>query len=260
MKRYFRIYKKLVRLNIAVLFAFRTTFFNNIISSTLWSVFPILTTFLLTSKSKHFYSWTTNDLYLLTAYFTFFLGLFYTLFGKSFKRFSRMSEFGQLDAILLKPVDSQFMISFWHINFTNLTRMMLGIGMLVYFSRQMHLVLTVPIIASVILFTIASIILLYSIWFSILTLTVWFSQLSNLRDLLITLNMVTRYPPEMFQNVLLFIAFLPLMTIMVTPTKILLQTASVYDLIILVSLAICSLVFSRFFWKFALRYYTSAGG
>ncbi len=260
MKRYIKIYTKLLRLNIAVLFAFRTTFFNNILSSTLWSVFPILTTFLLTSKSKHFYAWTSNDLYLLTAYFTFFLGLFYTLFGKSFKRFSRMSEFGQLDAILLKPVDSQFMISFWHINFTNLARMFLGIGMLYYFSQQMHLALGLEIIANVIVFTIASTVLLYSIWFSILTLTVWFAQLSNLRDLLITLNMVTRYPPEMFQNVVLFIVFLPLMVIMVTPTKLLLQTASLNDLLILVSLSVCSLVFSRYFWKFALRYYTSAGG
>ncbi len=260
MKRYTRIYLCLLRLNLALLFAFRGTFINNVISSVLWSIFPLITTWLLTAKSKHFYSWSSDELFLLTAYFTFFFGLYNTLFGRSFKRFARLSQFGQLDTILLKPVDSQFMISFWHTNFANLARLVVGAIALFVVCQRLHVHFSLALFLEMSLFTSVGVVTLYAIWFSVLTLTIWFAQLSNLRDLLITLNGATRYPPDIFQHTLLFVFFLPLAIIIATPTKILLQKASWADMVVLVTFAGLFLLFSRLFWKFALRSYTSAGG
>lgn len=167
MKRYIRIYLCLLKLSLSQLFAFRATFFNNVISSSLWSVFPLITTALLTTKSKQFYSWSSDDLYMLTAYFTFFFGLYNTIFSRSFKRFATLSQFGQLDPILLKPVDSQFMISFWNTNFANLTRCLFGAVFLWIVCSQQHVILTPALWLVMILVTFAGLLCVYSVWFCV---------------------------------------------------------------------------------------------
>jgi ABC-2 type transport system permease protein len=226
----------------------------------LWSIFPLITTALLTAKSKHFYSWSSDELFLLTAYFTFFFGLYNILFGRSFKRFARLSQFGQLDTILLKPVDSQFMISFWHTNFANLARLVVGATTLFVVCQRLHINFSLALFIEMSLITSVGVVTLYAIWFSVLTLTIWFAQLSNLRDLLITLNGITRYPPDIFQHTLLFVFFLPLAVVIATPTKLLLQKTSWVDIALLVTCAGIFFICSRLFWRFALRSYSSAGG
>jgi ABC-2 type transport system permease protein len=240
----------------------RDTLVNNIISSILWGAFPFISILLLTAKTKTFYGWTRDELYLLTGCFIFFIGIFLTLFGRSFKRFAVLADFGYLDETLLKPVDSQFLISFWMINFVNLFRIVFGIVLMITMGIKLHVHVS-P--GSGILFAgsiIAGIFLLYSIWFITLTFTVWFPKLSNLRDLLITFNSITRYPPEVFQSLyfLLYLFFLPLTLIISIPAKALLVKESVIQTALLFILAAVLFVASRLFWKVALRSYTSAGG
>jgi len=180
MRPYLTIYKTLLHLNLSALVAYRANFISNIISSISWGVFSIVSIVLLTSKTTVIYGWKREEILLLTTTYSVLIGLFHTLFSKNFERFSRMILYGRLDSILLKPIDSQFLISLWIVNYASLTRIILGIGLTFYFLHQLNIVLSPFIVVSYILITAMSLILLYSIWFIVATLTIWFPRLSNI--------------------------------------------------------------------------------
>lgn len=260
MKKYLKVYRTLLILNFATLNAYRGAFINSSLNTIIWGSFSIIIIFLLTSKASSIYGWTANELYILAGLYNIVIGFFHMLFSRNFERFSRVINLGQLDTILIKPLDSQFLLSFWFINYTSLIRIFLGIGTIVYiltiFDKPFNflsLFLFIPL-------CILSLIMLYSIWFIICTLLIWFTNLSNLIDLLYEVNSVARFPQEMYrgfgQTVLLFL--FPLTILLTTPAKSLLSRLTFFDVLITLILSLSLLVVSRAFWKFALRFYTSA--
>jgi ABC-2 type transport system permease protein len=260
MKKYFRIYQTLLHLNLSSLVAYRVNFTTNLISSISWGVFSIFSVLLLTSKTDMVYGWKREEIILLTTTYSVLIGIFHTMFSKNFERFSRMILYGRLDSVLLKPIDSQFMISLWIINYTSLSRVILGLGLTFYFLHQLHIALSPVIVVSYVLLLVMSLILLYSIWFIVATLTIWFPRLSNVVEFMYHVSGMTRYPQQMYRQLtnFIFIFLLPITLIISTPTKVLLGKNIVQDVIGLIIFTIALFIFSRMFWKFALRYYTSA--
>jgi len=105
-----------------------------------------------------------------------------------------------------------------------------------------------------------SMLLMYSIWLSFSTLMIWFPRLSNITTLLYNINGVSRFPPEIIYELKSFILLflIPFTLLSAVPTKSLFQKALSGDVILLLFLALLMFYLSRKFWKFALRYYTSA--
>ena len=102
--------------------------------------------------------------------------------------------------------------------------------------------------------------ILYSIWFIVCTLIIWFPRLSNLVDLLYNLNGLARFPPEMIYGLKnFFLLFLiPFTLTIALPTKVLFNRVLNGEIILLTAISFVLFWLSRKFWKFALRYYTSA--
>jgi ABC-2 type transport system permease protein len=162
--------------------------------------------------------------------------------------------------LLIKPVDSQFLLSFWLFNYTGLFRILLGAIFCGYMLIRIQGYIPFMVIPLTIVLSLAGVILLYSITYMMLTITLWQTSLSNLVGLMYEINGTTRYPPEIFTKLKSFLVFflLPLTLVVSVPVKSLLTKATVGDV---VSLLLCAGVFllcSRIFWQYALRSYTSA--
>lgn len=262
MKKYVAVYIALLRLNFAVLVAYRANFINSVISSVGWGVFSIVLILLLTAKTQRIQSWSREEIILLTALYNVFIGAFHMLFSSNFERFAKVIHLGQLDSLLVKPLDSQFLLSFWLFNYTSLFRVFLGIIVSFYMMGLTHADVHVFSILILVLLGITGLFLMYSIWYIFLTVTIWFTKLYNIVDLLYQINSVTRYPPEMFTKVKSFIVLIlfPLTLVIAAPAKSVLNRLTLSDVSLLIFSAMSLLLFSRVFWKFALRYYTSASG
>lgn len=260
MNKYFKIYKILLHVNFAALAAYKANFINSVISSVGWGVFSILFIVLLTSRTSRIYGWSREEIILLTGFYNIIVGTFHVVFSRNFERFSDIIFFGQLDGLLLKPVDSQFLLSFWLFNYIGLLRVIIGILFSFYMLIQMHVLFTITTIIIYTVFSILGLILLYSVWYIFLTLTIWFTRLSNIVDLLYQVNGITRYPPEIFTRFKSFIIFflLPLTLIVAAPTKFFLNKLSLIEEFELLFFASILFFISRKFWKLALRFYTSA--
>lgn len=260
MRHYFTVYVTLLRLNLARLLAYRGNFINSLIASIVWGTFSFIFIFLLTSKTSSIYGWTRDELILLMALYNIVIGgIFHMFFSRNFDKFSVTVHLGQLDQILLKPIDSQFLLSSLNIGFTQISRIIMGLGVAIYIINKIKLPVTLIHIGEFIALSIVGLILLYSIWFLVLTLTIWFSRLSNLVDLLYHLNDLTRFPPQMFNSIKNYAFFiLPYTLILVTPTKAMLHNLTLVDTAELLFFSLTLFYLSRRFWKFALKYYTSA--
>src|SRR5574341_269965 len=133
MKSYLGLYKTLLHLNAENLLASRANFTTNVISSVSWGLFSIFSIMLITGQANAIFGWRREEILLLTAIYSILIGVFHMLFSKNFERFSNLIYYGQLDGLLVKPVDSQFLVSFWLVNYTSIFRIVLGF---VYADRK----------------------------------------------------------------------------------------------------------------------------
>lgn len=260
MKRYIKIYSTLLRLNFISLVTYRGNLINSMIASLVWGFFSLYSIVLLTSKTQAVFGWKREELLLLNGLYGIIVGTFHMFFSFNMQRFSRIVHYGDLDMILTKPVDSQFLVSLWQISYATIFRILLAVGYSWYLMKMLHLVLHWSQIIGFILFAFVGLMTLYSVWFTVITLTIWFTNLSNLTDFMFTLTGLARYPQELSSQFVSYIFFivLPLTVIVTTPAKILLSKLQVSDGFFVVLLSMFIFVISRRFWKFALRYYGSA--
>lgn len=260
MNKYIRIYQRLLKLHFSSLVIYRTNFINSVIGSLIWGIFSVISVIILTSHTRVLFGWTQDEFILLTGVYGLFIGIFHFAFSSNFARLPMYVRMGSLDSVLLKPVDSQFYVSMSWVNFASIVRFLIGFFVVWYLAMKMHIVLTPAIFLLFILFLSIGIIILYSIWFMVTTITIWYPELSNLVEFLFNFSNVGRYPREMFVHANRFIFFflLPLTFIAVTPTRALVSKLTAYD--VGGSIFFASLLFfiSRMFWKYALRFYTSA--
>jgi ABC-2 type transport system permease protein len=260
MKKYLKVYLALIHLNFSALVVYRANVINNILGSTVWGVFSLVSIILLTSHTTSIFGWTREEILLLSGVYALFIGIFHTLFSRNFERLTYLIRLGMLDAILTKPLDSQFLVSTSIINFTSIIRIFLGVAFMWYVISVAHMTITLPLIGLFCIGIGIGLLLLYSIWFIVATCIIWYPDLSNLIEFLYSFSNIGRYPREMYSHVnqFIFLFILPLTFMVIVPTKMLLTKLTVFDAFGLLIFAGLFFVGSRLFWKFALRFYTSA--
>lgn len=260
MKKYLHLYLTLMKLNFSTLFAYRANFINSVISSIGWGIVSLLSMFILTAKTSTIYGWNRNELLLLTGVYSISIGIFHTIFSRNFDKFATIIHRGELDSVLLKPIDSQFLVSFTYFNFLGIARTVIG----VVFSYTILLIMQIEISVSLgiyfFIFLAFGILLMYTVWFGVIVTTMWASNLDNLKDFLYQFNNLGRYPSDMLyktNNIFLFL-LVPLTYVASIPVKQLLNKVNSSEVIVMI--VVCGILFfaSRKFWHYALRFYTSA--
>lgn len=259
-KRYINLYKELLRFSFKNFLVFRAHFINSIIATVGWGAFQFIWIQLLTFRTRSAFGWSRDELVILAIAYIIMMGIFHFLFSHNMSRLSRIIDKGELDFLLLKPIDSQFLVSFYIQNYPNLIRVLLGVLLLFVYLHATHLTFSLIGWMGFLCFICFGVVLLYALWMFYSTFLIWFPRLTNIIDFLFTINGMARYPSEMMKKlnmgILLFV--IPFSLSVATPVKILVRGTFDSDVIYLMVISIGMLVVSRLFWLFALRHYTSA--
>lgn len=260
MKKYFRVYTSLLLFNWNALITYRSSFFTRIFSSMLYTTYHVVSILILTNTISSVFGWTRNELLLLASTYSVFIGLFHAFISRNMQRLTEEIYLGKLDYLLVKPIDSQFSGSLWTVDFISFFRVGMGLLLTWYFIDILHLTITAQIVFFYIILMLVGICILYSIWLSVVSITIFNPRLSNVVDLLYHMSEFTRYPREMFQHVsvFLFSLLIPFTFILIPPTKILLNTFSVFQGFEAVLIGITLFFISRLIWMQSLKHYTSA--
>jgi len=167
---------------------------------------------------------------------------------------------GTLDFVLLKPLDSQLWVSLRMISPWGLPSLLAGAGLIgtgLVRSEGNGSPLSFFVALAMLG---CSALILYSLWFLLATTSIWFVKVWNATEVLRATLAAGRYPLSAYPYGLrvLFTFLLPVAFLTTVPAKALLGRASTPWLLGGVGTAAGLLLISRLFWRFALRFYTSA--
>ena len=195
-----------------------------------------------------------------------------SLFMPNAANFSELIRTGNLDFALLKPIDTQFLISFEKMDLAMLNQVLLSIGLLVYALSNLPVGVGVTIggVALYLLFVVAGVTIFYSLMISLASTAIWFGRNQGLYDFWFYITVFARYPRSIYQTepasvagsliLFTFTFVLPILVVVTVPARVLLGTIKHQAWLAGVALAaaVLGLFVSRMIFTRSLRSYRSA--
>ena len=189
---------------------FRSNFLILCVSSMSWTVMNFgfyLLIYQFTAKiapNPAWGSWGKYEFFVFLSTTWFINSLVQAFFMPNCQEFSELIRTGNLDFALLKPIDTQFLISLQKVEWSALTNFFLGFGLLAFSLWKMTYRVENPLqwqpIAVVLypLFVVCGVGILYSLMISLAATSIWFGRNQSLYNFWFYITNFSRYPMEIY--------------------------------------------------------------
>ncbi|MBA3947004.1 MAG: ABC-2 family transporter protein [Herpetosiphonaceae bacterium] len=166
---------------------------------------------------------------------------------------------GEMDFLLLRPVESQFLVSLRKLELAEAGNMVSGLALLIYAGNQAHVHWSVANGVEAVAFAICGVLLLYAVWFLTVTLSFWLVKV-GMDELFYGMFDTGRYPVSFFKGIVRTVLTFAIPVAFATtfPTQSLLGVVDHRLLLVGCALAAVGLVASHLFWNYAVQHYSSA--
>lgn len=218
----------------------------------------IFSLFLFYRTGYTFSGWKWEEALIVLGVFTVLQGFSTTFLVPNLNRIVDHVQQGTLDFVLLKPISSQFWLSTRTVSPWGLPDLIFGCILLGYAGSKLGLELTNYLFSVVpILF---GTIILYSLWFMLGSMSIWFVKIYNVTEVLRGLLEAGRFPMVAYPTAyrFFFTFIVPVAFLTTVPAQTMLGRVQFGWILGAGILAIALLFISIGFWRFALRFYTSA--
>jgi ABC-2 type transport system permease protein len=205
-----------------------------------------------------FSGWSWQEALIVLGVFTLLQGMSASFLVPNLNRIVKHVQEGTLDFVLLKPISSQFWLSTYTFSPWGLPDVLFGLGVIGYAGIQLNLRVEDYIWSLIPLgFGFMS---LYSLWFMLGATSIWFVKIYNVTEVLRGLVEAGRYPITAYPaSYRFFFSFVVPITVLTTvPAQVMLHRAEWEWVVGSGVLAVVLLCSTHLFWRFALRFYTSA--
>ena len=258
---------------------FRTNFIFQCLTSVSWTLMNVgfyLIIFQFTSTIGQNSGWQREEFFLFLATTWFVNSIVQAFFMPNAQEFSEMIRTGGLDFALLKPIDTQFLVSFRRMDWSNLSNFAAGLVMATISVYQMATREVDPMIVSpfaVLLYVFyigCGVAIMYSLMISLSATSIWLGRNQTLYDFWFYITNFSRYPMEIYQQGWgwglwgVFTFAIPVLLVVNVPARLLaspLNPRAWWEWPLAgftVVATVASLVFSRWIFRTALRSYRSA--
>jgi ABC-2 type transport system permease protein len=258
MMRYLKILRLFWSTAIAAEMEYRANFGLTALSSLGGLTGSLFGLFLFYRTGYSFAGWSWQEALIVLGIFTILQGLSASLLVPNLNRIVKHVQEGTLDFVLLKPISSQFWLSTYTVSPWGLTDVVFGLILIGYAGTQLK-IMPIDYLWSLIPlgFGFMS---LYSLWFMLGATSIWFVKIYNVTEVLRGLVDAGRYPiaayPASFRFFFTFVV--PIAFLTTVPAQTLLHRVEWTWLVGSGLLALALLYCTNQFWRFALRFYTSA--
>ena len=262
--RYARLLGSLARYTLAREMSFRGNFLVKVSVEVIW--LGIMLAFYRTvfAKTNAIAGWNEPEyLFFVGCYFA-LNGLIETLFLENCNDFAEMVRSGDLDFLLLKPIDEQFLITCRKFDWATIPNVVMGAVLMVISLVQMHWQFDLVKLAGFCVFFLCGLILAYSFMLVLTSLSVWLIRNQNLMEMWWLFSSLARYPKEIFNQSWaeplgrLFTYVIPILLVVNIPARVMVKTVEPQIVGITLLATVLSFVISRLFFLRALRSYRSA--
>ncbi|TWT83101.1 hypothetical protein CA13_45640 [Planctomycetes bacterium CA13] len=258
---------------------FRVNFFLQCVSSIGWTLMNVgfyLIIFQYTGTIGEDSGWDRDKFFVFLATTWFINSMVQAFFMPNAQEFSEMIRTGGLDFALLKPIDTQFLVSFRRIDWSALSNFAAGLVILTFALHSLATRAVDPMIPSLfsvglyIVFLVCGVLMMYSLMISLSATSIWLGRNQTLYNFWFYITNFSRYPMEIYDRGWgkplygFFTFIIPVLLVVNIPARLLARpidprTGWEWMLVGWALLAtILSLAISRWVFKTALLSYRSA--
>jgi ABC-2 type transport system permease protein len=259
--RYASIYGALWRNSVVREMSFKSNFLLWIVVEMLWFGLQLSFIGVIYLHTDHIATWTKWQVVMLVGASHFIQEIFQAFFLTNCTQLSELVRTGRLDFMLLLPVNARFLVSLRQVDLGGFVNGALGLGVMVYAARQLHLVAAPAQIICFLLLCGVGILIHYSLMFLLASVAFWTVRAQGIVWGYYNLFNVSRLPDEAFQG--FFRAFftfaIPMLLVVNVPVRVLLhRLTSPWEMFLLLGAGCVCFLISELFWRFSIRHYTSA--
>lgn len=169
-------------------------------------------------------------------------------------------QMGDLDGLLLKPVNSQFLASSRYIYYGAIANILAAAPVLAYALAHLDVDITLGAVLLYLVLVANGVVLIYAMWAIFMTMSFWTIRIQALHGFYLSLIGYARYPADIFPGALriVFLFAVPIVVISNFPVQMLLGWLDPAWAIYAFGLSALLLWLSTRVWKLGLRQYNSA--
>lgn len=261
-RKYFKIFLHLQKIGIMTRTAYKVNFLILSFAVFLQVFFSLFFVKIIFGFLDNIAGWGYFEALIVVATYMLVDGIMWNLFAH-FSAITRHVRDGTLDGILVKPIDSQFLVSVWRGDLEDVVRIIAGIGVLVYAVNNLSISGIELVINSIlyVFLVFNALVIVYSINVIFKSIVFWLIEGMAFYHLTDSFFRMAQYPSDIFFHKIVKTAVLtvfPLAFIATVPAKIL--AAGFNFWLVVGSFFVAGIFFiaSRKFWLFALKNYSSA--
>lgn len=260
MKKYWRLYKMFFKINVMKDLAYRGNFLVGIILVSFESLIVIMLVKIIFSYVGNIAGWYFDDMLVLSGIYMFTISLAWLTYKGGIVDLDQVINRGDMDWMIVKPIDTQFISTFHRIDLEDGARSLVGIVVIVIGLQNSEIFKTLLSLPLFLITFLAGQVVLYS--FHLLLKTISFKSIQGWATNSIPwrFNELAQYPTDIYRGIMrvLYLYILPLAFVATVPAKALTGKLSWQLLVGSIIAAILSFIISRLVWKRALKSYSSA--
>jgi ABC-2 type transport system permease protein len=209
---------------------FRANFIIQLISSTSWMLMNLGFYVLIYQYTDSIAGWGKYEFFVFIATTMFVNSLVQAFFMPNIEEFSELIRTGGLDFALLKPIDTQFLISLQKVSWSSLGNFGVAIILLAYSLANLPSgTVTAGNLLLYPIFILAGTMILYSVMIALAATSIWLGRNQSLYDFWFYITNFSRYPMQIYEGTWgtplrqLFTFVIPILVVINVPAGLLAQ-------------------------------------
>ena len=259
MRAYLKVYANLLKINIKSLVEYKTDFFIGILTVIFKQIVSLLFIYIIFSKISNIEGWNVYEV----AYMYISVSLiqnFYNLFFGSLTGFpERYIKRGELDSVLLKPVNELFFIITSYVGKTEITSIITNIIILIIILIELNINNILIVLLLSLIFPLIGAVILAAVCLVICCLSFKYREVLMAIKLILNISEFARYPTDIYPRFInTFITYvIPISIVTFFPIKFIDEIITITIVSLLISFVFSISAYT--IWKITLSKYESTG-
>jgi ABC-2 type transport system permease protein len=262
--RYARLFGSLARYALAREMAFRGNFLVKVSVEVLW--LAILLAFYRTvfAKTTSIAGWSEPQYLFFVGCFFALNGVIETLFLENCNEFAELVRTGDLDFLLLRPIDEQFLVTCRRIDWATAPNVIMGAVLMAVALAEMSWSFDIVRLLAFVATFVCGVLIAYSFMLVLTSASVWLVRNQSLMEMWWLFSSLARYPKEIFstpwaEGIGRFFTYaLPILLVVNVPATAMVKPLESPMIGFTLVATVASVWASRAFFRHALRSYRSA--
>ncbi len=260
MSRYLRLFWLMVTLSVQDTAAYRVDFIMHFVLAIVQLGAELVALWTIFSNTQSLAGWGPMQILALLGVFRIMTGAIAMGISPNMRAMMEEIRDGKLDYVILRPINTQFLVSVRRIVLWRVSDVVLGLGLITFASLRLSASLSVWQVLFFVVMIAAGVTIIYSFWLVLGTMAFWFTRINNIEMVFWNVFEAGRYPVEIYRPWVKWglTYIIPLAFLTTFPAQTLVRRLDPLNVLLAVAAAGAALTGASLFLRFGLRHYSGA--